>query len=311
MCDWMAACADALRPLYDLMAARVLLSKVIHTDDTPVDVLDKKLKQARTGRFWNYHGDADHPHDVFDYTPSRSRDGPMKFLQGWGKDDIRYLQADAFGGYDGIYAGQAGGKVVEVACWSHARRKFHDARNSDHARSAQALAYIRLLYDVERQAQEQFAAQKDSENARGLSSIRLELRQQHTVARLAQFKAWLETQQAAHGGDVLPKSPMGQAITYALNQWDALCVYTTDGDLDIDNNVSERALRRIAVGRGNWTFCGSDKGGNTAAVLFSFIATCERHRLNPWEYLCDVLERIAATPVSRLEELLPGRWIAP
>jgi transposase len=115
MCDWMAACADALRPLHELMVQQVLSSKVIHTDDTPVDVLDKKLKQTRTGRFWIYSGDGDHPHDVFDYTPSRSRDGPMQFLAGWGKDQVRYLQADAFGGYDGIYAGKAGGKVPRSA----------------------------------------------------------------------------------------------------------------------------------------------------------------------------------------------------
>jgi transposase len=308
MCDWMAACAAALRPLYNLMVQQVLGSKVIHTDDTPVDVLDKKLKATRTGRFWDYCGDVDHPHDVFDYTPSRSRDGPMKFLRDWGKDQVRYLQADAFGGYDGIYAGQAGGKVVEVACMAHCRRKFHEARSSDPARSAQALAYIRLLYDVESQAQEQWAARKDNADARSLSAIRLELRQSLSVVRLVQFKAWLESQQAQSGGGVLPKSPMGQAITYALNQWDALCVYASDGDLDIDNNVAERALRRIAVGRGNWMFCGSDNGGNTAAVLFSFIATCERHRVNPFDYLRDVLGRIASTPISRLGELLPHRW---
>lgn len=308
LCDWAAQCAQVLRPLYALMIAQVLLSKVIHTDDTPVDVLDKKLKATRMGRFWFYGGDANHPCDVFDFTPSRSRDGPMKFLDGWGKDERRYLQADAFGGYDGIYAGKAGGKVIEVACMAHCRRKFHEARHSDHARSAQALAYIRLLYDVERQAQERFAVQKQEENARSLSTIRLELRQAMAMPRLEQFKAWLEAQQAINGGGVLPKSPMGTAITYALNQWQALCVYCTDGDLDIDNNVAERALRRIAVGRSNWTFMGSDNGGSTAAVLFSFIATCERHGINPFDYLRDVLSRIASTPLSRLADLLPGRW---
>ena len=101
---------------------------------------------------------------------------------------------------------------------------------------------------------------------------------------------------------------MGQAIQYALNQWDALCVYTTDGELSIDNNASENALRRIAVGRGNWLFCGSDNGGATAAILFSFIATCERHGVNPFDYLRDVLTRIAEQPVSKLAELLPHNW---
>ena len=113
-----------------------------------------------------------------------------------------------------------------------------------------------------------------------------------------------------NGGGVLPKSPMGAAITYARNQWKALCVYASDGDLNIDNNVSERILRRIAVGGNNWMFFGSDNGGNTAAVLFSFITTCERHRVKPFEYLPDVLERIAGTPISKLAELLPGRWTA-
>jgi len=308
MCDWMAGCAEALRPLHELMVQQVLGSKVIHTDDTPVDVRDKKLPQTRTGRFWIYSGDDDHPYDVFDYTPSRSRDGPMKFLAEWGKDETRYLQADAFGGYDGIYAGAAGGKVVEVACMAHCRRKFYEARNSDHARSAEALAHIRLLYDVESSAQEQWARQKDSADARSLSAIRLELRQKLSVGRLQQFKAWIQKQQAQNGGPVLPKSPMGAAITYALNQWEALCVYCTDGDLDIDNNVAERALRRIAIGRGNWMFCGSDNGGSTAAVHFSFIASCERHRINPFEYLRDVLGRIASTAISKLGDLLPGRW---
>jgi transposase len=135
LCDWVAQCADVLRPLYDRMVQRVLQSKVIHTDDTPVDVLDQDRTQTRTGRFWVYLGDPDHPFTVFTYTPSRNRDGPQQFLKNWSG----YLQADAFGGYDGIYAGQAGGHVTEVACWAHARRKFYEARTSDVAVSTQAL----------------------------------------------------------------------------------------------------------------------------------------------------------------------------
>jgi hypothetical protein len=128
------------------------------------------------------------------------------------------------------------------------------------------------------------------------------------VYGVPEIKAWLEAQQAVRGGQVLPKSPMGQAITYTLNQWDALTVYTTDGELAIDNNASENALRRIAVGRKNWLFCGSDAGGSTAAVLFSLIATCQRHDVEPIAYLRDVLTRIAAHPHHRLAELLPGQW---
>jgi len=305
LCDWMAQCALVLHPLYDLMADRVLLSKVIHTDDTPVDVLDKRLAATRTGRFWVYLGDKNHPYVVFTYTPSRSRDGPMEFLKGWGKDERVYLQADAFGGYDGIYRGEAGGQVVEVACWAHGRRKFYDARHADAAISTQALAYIRLLYDVE-----DLARQSAERNKTDLALERYRLRQEKSVPLLEQFKSWLESQQAQAGGPVLPKSPMGQAIGYVFNQWEALKVYTTDGDLNIDNNASENALRRVALGRKNWLFCGSDNGGNTAAVLFSLIATCGRHKIDPFAYLRDVLDRISATPVSQLPWLLPDQWKA-
>jgi hypothetical protein len=293
------------------MVKQVLESRVIHTDDSPVDVLDRQLDRARIGRFWIYSGDRNYPHDVFDYTPSRSRDGPMTFLKDWGKDRRVFLQADAFGGYNGIYRGEAGGQVTEVACWAHARRAVYEARTSDPATSTQALAYIRLLYDVEDQAGQEFERQTpEAQAARPLSAIRLALRQELAVPRLQQFRQWLEGRRAQSGGPVLPKSPMGQAITYILNQWDALGVYASDGELAIDNNVSERALRRVAVGRNNWTFCGSDAGGRTAAILFSFIATCERHRVNPFEYLRDVLTRIAAHPMKHLADLLPGRWQA-
>lgn len=305
MCDWAAQCAEVLRPLTGLMEQRVLQSKVIHTDDTPVKVQDRSLDRTRTGRFWVYLGDSGHPYTVFTYTPSRSRDGPMAFLRDWGKDERVYLQADAFGGYDGIYAGQAGGQVKEVACWAHARRKFYDARHSDASASAQALAYIRLLYEVETKAKK--SAKKTGGS---LFSERQRLRTKSSVERLAQFKVWLKAQQVERGGPVLPKSPMGQAIQYALNQWDALCVYTTDGRLAIDNNASENALRRVAVGRKNWLFAGSDNGGRTAAVLFSLIATCQRHKVEPLSYLRDVLTRIAAIPITQLAELLPDRWQA-
>ena len=124
--DISAQSAEALLPLHELMARQVKDSRVIHTDDTPVDVLDPPLGKTRQGRFWVYLGDKDHPYIVFDYTPNRRRDGPMTFLAEWGKHDLRYLQADAFGGYDGIYAGQAGGNVIEVACWAHARRYFFE-----------------------------------------------------------------------------------------------------------------------------------------------------------------------------------------
>lgn len=305
LCAWAAQAAVALSPLYDRMKELARQSAVIHTDDTPVDALEPGTGGKHTARFWVYVGDPLYPYTLFDYTPSRKRDGPMAFLGDWSG----YLQADAFSGYDGIYLGQAGGKVVEVACWAHARRKFYDARNSDPRASAEALAQIKLLYAVERDA-----------DAQGLDALqRAELRQSLAKPRLEAFKKWLLASQRENGGHILPKSPMGEAITYALNQWDALCMYITDGRLNIDNNTAENALRRVAIGRKNWLFVGSDKGGTTAAILYSLISTCKRHGVEPWSYLRDVLTRLpqlpkepedSGVPPDKLDELLPDRWKA-
>ncbi|VTR91665.1 IS66 family element, transposase OS=Rhodopirellula europaea 6C GN=RE6C_02664 PE=4 SV=1: LZ_Tnp_IS66: zf-IS66: DDE_Tnp_IS66: DDE_Tnp_IS66_C [Gemmata massiliana] len=284
MCDWLAGCAKALGPIYDEMCMRVRDSKVIHTDDTPVPVLDRERERTRTGRIWVYLGDAQNPYTVYDATPSRSRDGPQSFLSKY----QGYVQADAFGGYDGLFATGA----TEVACWAHARRKFVEAEPSDSRRSREALAHICRLYDVERRA-------------KGLGSgNRLSLRQREAVPVLRAIQEWLDATRAS----VLPKSPLGAAITYATNQWTALNVYVTDGVLAIDNNAAERALRGVAVGRKNWLFWGSDRGGKTAAVLTSLVATCRRHGIDPWSYLADVLTHLPSHPTDRVGALLPDAW---
>jgi transposase len=300
MCDWMAASAELLGPLYDMMVSLVLASRALHTDDTTVPIQDENRDTTRQGRLWIYLGDRDHAYNVFAYTPSRARDGPQTFLAAF----RGHLQADAFAGYDGIFTN---GQVHEVACWAHARRKFYEARTTDAARSHEVLARIGRLYDVERAAKEQIDDGKlDAEEA---DALRLRLRQQQAVPELTALRHWLDEQHQ----QVLPKSPMGQAITYALNQWDALVRYTTQGFLAIDNNAAERALRAIAIGRKNWLFCGSDNGGHTAAVLFSMTSTCQRHRLDPFAYLRDVLPKLAAAPLTaeQLAALLPDRWAPP
>jgi hypothetical protein len=257
-----------------------------------------------------YRGDERQPYTVYDYTPRRARDGPAAFLE----DYSGYLQAAAFGGYNGIYAN---GRVIEVLCWAHCRRRFCEAQESDAARALLALAYIRKLYQVERQAQEEFQRQPSSPAARSLAVLRLKLRQQSSKEVLKNLETWMRRQMAGYaddgssplpGGPVLPKSPLGTAINYCLKNWPALERYADDGDLDIDNNASERDLRPIAVGRSNWTFFGSDNGGRTAAVLYSLVATAKRHGLDPFVYLRDVLGRLSDHPMSRLEELLPDHW---
>lgn len=291
MCGWMGQAAELVSPLVDLMKERVLSSKAVQTDDTPVPVLDPELPHTRTGRIWTYVGDQDHPYTVYDYTPTRSRDGPDAFL----KKFTGYLQADAYSGYDQLYEDPERG-VVEVACWAHARRKFYEAQSSDIMRSMVMLAYVRLLYDVEREARDQ--------NLRG--DGRRVLRQARSLPVLADIRAYLERERPK----VLPKSPEGQAMAYTLSNWEALVRYCEDGDLEIDNNGAERSLRGVAVGRKNWMFFGSDHGGQTAAILNSLIATCKRLHTDPFAYLRDVFERIAAHPKNRLEDLLPDRWAA-
>jgi transposase len=287
MCAWMRCAGELVRPLVELMTERVRRSRAIHTDDTPVPIQSPGQKQCRKGRIWCYLGDEANPYTVYDYTPSRSRDGPAKWLSGYGG----YLQADAYGGYDGIFHSQ---NVTEVACWAHARRKFYDAQDSDEERAAQMLALVAELYAVECEA-------KNADEV-----ARLALRQERSVSVLDHIKNWLDTEQRV----VLPRSPIGQAITYAKNQWQALTTYTTQGFLNIDNNASERALKRVAIGRKNWLFAGHDAAAENHARLWSLIASCERHGIDPQRYLTSVLAKIGVTSTEDLEQFLPDVWKA-
>jgi transposase len=291
LCDWLGACADLLRPLYDLMVSVVLQSRALHTDDTTVKMQELVTHLLSTARLWVYLGDAAHSYNVFDFTVNRKRDGPQRFLA----DYRGYLHADAFSGYDGLYLPDprtAAASIIEVACNAHARRKFYEARGSDALRSHQALAYYRQLYELERAA-------KDFSDAQ-----RLQMRQDLAVPILGQFRQWLESQRPG----VLPKSPMGEAIGYALNNWEALRRYTEAGFLAIDNNIAEREMKRIAIGRKNWLTIGSPRGGETAAVLFSFTSTCQRLGVEPWAYLQHVLGHLPSHPAEQLAELLPDEW---
>jgi hypothetical protein len=303
----MARAATLLEPLYLLMVEIVLGSRVLHTDDTPVPVQDPKQDKTKTGRLWVYLGDHDHPYNIFDYTPNRSRDGPATFL----KSFQGYLQADAFGGYDGIYLSQP---VIEVGCNAHARRKFFEAKDSDAARAHQALAFYRQLYEMERQAAEaadrEFDRRSASETVHKkdlLEAERVRLRQAQSAPVLETMHAWLKKEQQ----DVLPKSPMGQAIGYALNHWEALTRYANHGFLAIDNNWAEREMKKVAIGRKNWLFFGSDQGGETAAVLLTLVSSCQRHGLDPFRYLEDVFYRLPGLSKDYFPELLPDRWQSP
>jgi transposase len=234
---------------------------------------------------------------VFDYTPSRKRDGPAEFL----KNYRGYLQADAFGGYDGIFLGSSG-SIVEAGCFAHARRKFFDNQKADTARTAIALAWIGKLYAVEREIRELRNGEwKELDLEEQVARIECH-RQLHSKPLLDQFHVWLESE----ASKLLPKNPVRQAMDYALGNWAALGRYVESGWLDIDNNVSENVQRHIALGRKNWLFCGSDNGGRAAAVFFSLIVSCKRHHLDPFAYLRDILTRLPGIlPHATPEQLLP------
>jgi transposase len=302
MDGWWLQTAEFLLPLYALAVRVVLASHVVHTDNTPVKVRDAWQKRKYTGRFWPYVGDPLHPLVVFDFTTTRQRDGPAAFL----KDYRGYLQADAFGGYDGLYL-ESQGRIVEVGCWAHARRKFHESRRLDAARMETAL-WIGKLYAAEKELRERCEGPWATLSLEERAARIAQERQQRSRPLLTSFHAWLETESPK----VLPKSPVRAAMDYTLSNRAALSVYVEDGWLDIDNNEGENSLRGLCLGRRNWLFMGSERGGHAAAVHFSLLASCKRHGHDPWGYYRDVLTRLPAMlPAAREEELLallPHCW---
>jgi len=289
LCGWIASAADLCDPLYRRMCELALQSRVLHTDDTTVKLLDPLLGHAREARFWAYIGDKLHPYTAYDFTPNRKRDGPAKFLDGY----EGYLQADAYGGYDGIFL-ESKGKIREVACWAHCRRYWWEAKTTDSRRAHEALSYIARLYQLEKELADKASLERGK------------LRREHALPILGEFRTWLDEEATS----VLPKSAIGKAFTYTRNQWEALCRYTDDGDLAIDNNRAERAVKIPALGRKNWLFVASETGGRRAAILFSLVASCKANRVEPFAYLRDLFTRLPAvsTP-DQLDALLPDRWL--
>ena len=213
LCDWIRYVADLLKPLYELQKELVQQGGVIWIDDTYVTFLGGGEPGSHQGRFWVHIGPNAFPYDVYDFTENRKRDGPAQFLANY----EGFLQADAFSGYDGIYTG-SGGRIIEVACWAHTRRKFFEARSLSPAEASLILEMIRRLYQVE-------------DRARSLDDeTRCALHQAEAVPILERLRQELDRLSAR----LLPKSALAQAVTYALNQWQALCRYTEDGRLTID-----------------------------------------------------------------------------
>jgi hypothetical protein len=224
---------------------------------------------------------------VFDFTPTRSREGPLKFLGQFSG----YVQADAYSGYDEFFRKS---DATEVGCHSHARRKFDYALDTDPVRAARLLVLWGKLYDIERKAKE------DNYSRAQLLAVR----QKEAKPILKEIKTVLEE----YKHQVLPKSPIGKAIAYSLNQWEALNRYVDDPMLEIDNNLSERTLRMVVIGRKNYMFAGSEAGAWRAAVIYSLVASCKLNNIDPFRYFRDILARVSTHPADKIDELLPSEW---
>jgi len=280
---WCRDVADVVEPLYQRMAERVRKSHVVATDDTVLPMLSPG--QTQPARMWVYVGDAANPYNIFDFTLNRSREGPKEFL----KDYTQVLLADAYGGYNGVVAGNA---ITRAGCWSHARRKFVKAEKSAPEIAREAVALMDALFAVERQTKDVAVAE------------RLELRQKQSVPILAELHRklliWKE--------QLLPKHPMADAVNYTLGQWEELTVFTTDGAVPIDNNVSEREMKRVVLNRKNSLFVGNPRGGRTAAILASLTSSCRRHDMDPHLYFMQLLVNLPTWPARDLDAWLPDRW---
>ena len=288
--DWVAAGADAFKVIYQEMVRQAMEAHVLGTDDTGLRVLDSDHENGiRKGYMWAYV--ADDRLVVFDFTPDRKADGPANFLV----KRSGIVQCDGYTGYKRIAREHS--DVVWAGCMAHARRKFVEALDAGDLRAAGPVTVFRGLYKIEAEATE----------AGFTPEQRLEKRRAFAAISMASLGKWLRDMQPT----VPPKTPLGRAITYAVNQWQSLQVYLTDGRIPIDNNGVERQIRRIAVGRKNFLFAGSDEGARRAAILYSVLGTCSLLGIDPYAYMRDVLERISrGWPGSRIRELLPEAWAA-
>ena len=280
---WCGDMADLAEPLWELMAERVRASHVVATDDTIMPMLSKG--KTANARMWVYVGDDGNPYNVFDFTLNRGRDGPKYFL----KDYRQVLLADAYGGYNGVVAGN---EITRAGCWAHMKRKVIDAEKAAPEIAREAVEWVRALYAVERQSKDASVEE------------RRKLRQQQSVPLLAQLRERLLTWKE----QLLPKHPMAEAVNYALSQWAELNVFCSDGAVSIDNNVSEREMKRVVLNRKNSLFVGNPRGGRTAAILGSLTSTCRRHDIDPQLYLTQLLTNLSQVRKSELSNWLPDQW---
>lgn len=287
--DWIAQSAQLLSPLVDLMRADMLRESHLYTDDTPVPVL--ALGKTKKARLWVYVSGNNNtfPCTIYDYSPTRAQTAPQKFLAGF----KGYLQADAYNGYNALYAS---GSVIEIGCMAHCRRKFFDIAaelTTTDSLAHEALNIIAKIYTVEAKC-------------RNLHhNMRYYFRKKYLRKIYRKLHRWLIHKQKI----ALPNTSIAKAINYALNHWRALQNVFADGRLEIDNNTAERAMRIVAIGRKNWMFAGSDKGGQYAAIFYSLLESAKQNGLNTFDYLSDILAKVPNMSKAELYQLLPYHYV--
>lgn len=302
-----AACA-ALMPIFHLIEGHTFAAERLHGDDTTVPVRAKG--KTITGRLWNYvrddrpFGGNDPPSVIFHYSRDRRGDHPKRHLAQWSG----ILQADAYAGYNELYApNRDPGPILEAGCFAHARRKFFELADVESAArkksrgekisvvyliALEAVQRLDALFDIEREINGKSPAERHA------------LRQELSAPLMAELHDWLNNQR----GRISRNHDLAKAINYMLRRWEAFTRFLADGRVCLSNNAAERALRCVPLGRKSWLLCGSDRGGQRAAIAYSLIQTCRLNDVDPQVWLADVLARIADYPVSRLDELLPWNW---
>lgn len=286
--DWFRMVLNHLHSLYEVHKRLTLATAYLGADETPIKVLDEDKKgTTHRGFYWVYHN-PEQKLVLFDYRPGRGREGPDDIL----KDFQGFLQTDGYSAYE-AFDRRPG--ITLLHCMAHARRKFHEALQNDQPRAEYALALFQQLYAIERKIKDQALT----------GNAVVQLRQQEAMPILQNLKTWMAEE---YPKLVVKKSPIAQAMAYFLPRWEKLCIYTRDARLNIDNNLVENAIRPVAVGRKNYLFAGSHEAAQRAAMVYSLLATCKLHNINPYYWLRDVLENMHRYTTENIEGLLPQNW---
>lgn len=291
--DWTGKAIDLLSVMGEALLKEIIASSYIHVDETGLKVLlgkeNNKGKKIHGGYLWCYNNSIKNL-VYFDYQAGRGEKHTIGIL----KNFTGIIQTDGWQVYEGIAAKQSG--IRQICCLAHARRKFFEAKKYDEDLAEFALTKFNAIYEIERRCKEQ-----------KLSFEQItEVRQKEAVPILNELHHWMLEQYKM----ALPSGPIRSAITYTLERWDRLCHYTNNGMLNPDNNPVERNIRPVAVGRKNYLFAGSHKAAERLAMIYSLIGTCNLNKVNPYEWIKDVLDKINTTHINKIHELLPHNWKA-